>query len=240
MLIIPAIDLQDGVAVRLLRGAFDSATRYADPLDALRGFAASGARWVHIVDLDGAKAGRPVQHEQIARLAAETKVSIQCGGGVRARAHVDALLDAGVARVVVGSVAARQPEEVSAWIADLGPERICVALDVRIGAHGWEVAADGWADSSGRTLSQALDAFPAGGLRHALVTDISRDGALSGANVTLMSALRELRPDIAFQASGGVADLADLKALRTAGADAVIIGRALYENRFTLEDALAV
>src|SRR5690606_3301577 len=111
----------DGVAVRLLRGDFDSATRYADPLDTLRDFAKSGAAWAHIVDLDGAKAGRPAQHDLIARLAAENRLAIQCGGGVRARAHADALLAAGAARVVVGSLAVRRPEEVRAWIEELGP-----------------------------------------------------------------------------------------------------------------------
>ncbi|OQW58499.1 MAG: 1-(5-phosphoribosyl)-5-((5-phosphoribosylamino)methylideneamino)imidazole-4-carboxamide isomerase [Proteobacteria bacterium HN_bin10] len=240
MLIIPAIDLQNGAAVRLLRGAFDSATQYGDPAEVLRGFAEAGAAWTHIVDLDGAKAGAPVQHELIARLAAETDLSIQCGGGVRARGHVEALLAAGVARVVVGSLAVRNPNEVLHWIASFGAERICVALDVRTGADGWDVATDGWAKAGGLTLNQALGAFPPGTLRHALVTDISRDGALTGSNVALMAELTRQRPDIAFQASGGVASLDDIRAQRAAGATAIIIGRALYERRFTLEAALAV
>lgn len=240
MLIIPAIDLQNGAAVRLLRGAFDNATQYGAPIDALRRFAEAGAQWVHIVDLDGAKARAPAQHDLIGGLAAATSVKIQSGGGVRAREHVESLLSAGVARVVVGSVAVRQPDDVLKWIEAFGAERICVALDVRAADGGWDVAADGWVAGAGRSLQQALDAFPPGALRHALVTDITRDGALTGSNVALMSALREARPDIAFQASGGVASLADLTALRDVGANAVIIGRALYEQRFTLEDALAV
>ncbi|WP_395648256.1 1-(5-phosphoribosyl)-5-[(5-phosphoribosylamino)methylideneamino] imidazole-4-carboxamide isomerase [Terricaulis sp.] len=240
MLIIPAIDLQSGGAVRLLRGAFDAATQYGDPDEALDRFVTAGAAWVHIVDLDGAKAGEPCQHDLIARLAQTGGVRIQSGGGVRTRAHVEALLAAGVSRVVVGSVAARRPLEVRDWLAEFGADRVCVALDVRRRAGGWEVAADGWTSAGAAKLEAALDAFPPGVLRHALVTDISRDGALSGSNVSLMTELVSMRSDIAFQASGGVATLSDITAQREAGAAALIVGRALYEQRFTLEDALAL
>lgn len=240
MLIIPAIDLQAGGAVRLLHGAFDSATQYGDPAEALSRFAAAGAAWVHIVDLDGAKAGEPRQQALVAELASRGALRIQSGGGVRSDSHVKALLDAGVARVVVGSVAVRRPKEVRAWIEEFGADRICVALDVRPQGDDWEVAVDGWTGGGGNTLANALDQFPPGILRHALVTDISRDGALTGSNATLMTGLVRLRPDIAFQASGGVASLADISTQRAAGAAALIVGRALYERRFTLEEALAV
>lgn len=239
MLIIPAIDLQNGAAVRLLRGAFDTATQYGDPRDALRAFEQAGAAWVHIVDLDGAKAGAPVQHQLIAMLAKETGAKIQAGGGVRTRAHVETLLAAGVARVVFGSIAVREPERVRAWLTEFGAERLCVALDVRRDGAAWIVSTDGWASSSGRTLDAVLSDFPQD-LKHVLVTDISRDGALSGANAELMATLVEMRPELNFQASGGVADLEDIRAQRAAGAKAIIIGRALYEQRFTLEAALAV
>lgn len=240
MLIIPAIDLQNGACVRLLRGDFDDATQYGDPFAQLRQFEEAGAEWVHIVDLDGARARAPVQHELIGRLAAETRCKIQCGGGVRERTHVEALLEAGVSRVVVGSVSVQRPDDVRAWIASFGAERICVALDVRASGADWDVAVSGWEASGGRSLDEALDAFPPGTLEHALVTDISRDGALSGANAELMRSLGARRPDVQFQASGGVATLADLSELRAIGASAVIVGRALYEKRFTLEDALAL
>lgn len=240
MLIIPAIDLMDGRCVRLLRGDFDDATQYGDPVEQLRLFAEAGAPWVHVVDLDGARNRAPAQIELIRTLASAAAVSLQCGGGVRSRDDVAALLDAGVARVVVGSVAARQPEQVRAWIAEFGADRICVALDVRATGEGWQVAADGWTAGAGVSLETALAAFPEGLLRHVLVTDISRDGALSGANTALMAALTNLRPSIAFQASGGVATLDDLAALKEAGASAAIVGRALYEQRFTLEAALAL
>lgn len=240
MLIYPAIDLQNGVCVRLLRGDFDAATRYGDPFAQLAAFASAGAEWVHIVDLDGARAGAPAQHELIGRLARETSLWIQCGGGVRTRAHIDALLDAGAQRVVLGSVAVRAPAEVRNWIADVGAERICVAFDVRVADSGWEVATDGWALGGGVSLDELLALYPPGAIKHALVTDISRDGALTGANTALMRDLVARRPDIAFQASGGVASLNDLAAVKAAGAHGVIVGRALYERRFTLEAALAV
>jgi phosphoribosylformimino-5-aminoimidazole carboxamide ribotide isomerase len=150
------------------------------------------------------------------------------------------LLDAGVARVVVGSVAAREPEWVRAWMAEFGVERLCLAFDVRAVNGGWQVAADGWIAGAGKDIAQALDAYPSADGLHVLVTDISRDGALTGPNLDLIAAIRRLRPDVRLQASGGVQSLADLQALRAAGAAAAIVGRALYERCFTLEDALAL
>lgn len=240
MLIIPAIDLHEGRCVRLLEGRFDAVTRYGDPIAQLGEFEATGAAWVHIVDLDGAKMKAPAQHDLIARLVAESGLKIQCGGGVRAREHVATLLGAGVARVVVGSVAAREPERVRDWIAEFGAESLCLAFDVRAVGTDWHVAADAWTANAGKTLSEALNAFPPGEAAHVLVTDISRDGALVGPNVALMAHLHGERPDITFQASGGVQRLDDLRALREAGAAATIVGRALYERLFSLEDALAL
>lgn len=239
MLIIPAIDLQNGKCVRLAQGRFEDVTHYGDPLPQLAAFAGAGARWVHIVDLDGARLGQPAQHDAIGRLAANGAVLIQSGGGVRERAHVEALLAAGVSRVVIGSAAIRRPEDVRAWIADLGVERICCAFDVREADGAFEVVVDGWTKGGGVSLEHALDFYPPGVLKHILVTDVSRDGVLTGPNVALMRMLARLRPDLKVQASGGVATLDDLVQLRATGADAAIVGRALYEKRFSLEAALA-
>lgn len=240
MLIFPAIDLREGVCVRLLQGRFDDVTQYGDPIAQVRRFAETGAEWVHVVDLDGARVGAPRQYNLIGRLARETGLKVQCGGGVRTRRDVEMLLDGGAARVVIGTIAARNPESIRDWIAAFGVERVCVALDVRAMGDGWEVAANGWASGVGRTLDDVLAAYPSGALKHVLVTDIARDGALQGPNVALMRAIHATRPDLALQASGGVASLADLRALLETGAAAVIIGRALYEARFALEDALAL
>jgi phosphoribosylformimino-5-aminoimidazole carboxamide ribotide isomerase len=240
MLILPAIDLKQGACVRLTQGRFDSVTEYGDPFERIRSFSDAGSEWVHIVDLDGARAKEPRQHKLIARLVAETHLRVQSGGGVRTREHVATLLNAGVARVVVGSTAARDPESVRNWVTEFGSARICVALDVRGVGDDWEVVADGWEVGAGVRLMDALAQFPPGSLAHILVTDISRDGALTGPNVSLMGAIRAARPDLALQASGGVSRLEDLTALREAGATAAIVGRALYERRFTLEAALAL
>lgn len=239
MLIYPAIDLQAGRCVRLVQGRFEEATVYgADPFEPLARFEAAGASWAHVVDLDGAQAGCPVQHALIRRMASETKVKLQTGGGVRAAVDIEALLDAGVSRVVVGSAAVQRPQEVRDWIERFGAEQICLALDVREADSGYEVAVRGWAERSGVSLDEALRLYPAGAARHVLITDVSRDGILSGPNEALISALAALRPDLQIQASGGVASLADLQALRTAGAAGAIVGRALYEGRFSLTEAL--
>lgn len=240
MLIIPAIDLREGACVRLSQGEFDAVTAYGDPFDRLREFADAGAEWVHIVDLDGAKSRAPAQYDLIGRLANASRARIQSGGGVRSREHVSTLLETGVARVVVGSIAVRDAAMVRDWIAQFGAARICVALDVRRVADDWEVAADGWTVGSGVRLDDALAAYPVGELRHVLVTDVSRDGMLAGPNVALMQLIREGRPDLQLQASGGVSRLDDIASLRATGASAAIIGRALYEACFTLEAALAV
>jgi phosphoribosylformimino-5-aminoimidazole carboxamide ribotide isomerase len=240
MVIIPAIDLKGGACVRLMQGRFDQVTDYGEPFARLGDFAAAGAAWVHIVDLDGARLGAPAQHDLIARLAGDTPLHVQCGGGVRSREHIETLLDAGAARVVVGSAAIGDPAAAQDWIGEFGADRICVALDVRREADLWQVAINGWTVGSGVTLSDALDAYAPGTLLHVLVTDVSRDGALSGPNVALMKEIRSQRPDLELQASGGASTLDDLAALRDVGASAAIVGRALYEGRFTLEDALAL
>lgn len=240
MLILPAIDILGGRCVRLSLGKFDDTTTYGDPLEQLAVFEAAGAAWIHVVDLDGARDGAPAQHETLARLAQNTRVNIQCGGGVRQRNHVQSLLDAGVARVVVGSTAVTRPQEVREWISFFGAERICCAFDVQPANDGFDVRVKGWTQSAGIRLNEALALYPAATLTHVLVTDVSRDGVLSGPNVTLMRTLAAMRPDLRVQASGGVSSLADLEALRTTGAAAAIVGRALYERKFSLETALAL
>lgn len=226
--------------MRLAQGRFDAITDYGDPFAQLMRFERAGATWAHVVDLDGARLGRPFQTALIARLAEKTSLNVQCGGGVRTRADVEALFDAGAARVVIGSAAVRDPCAARAWIDAFGPDRICVALDLRMRDGDFAVAADGWAADGGRSLEAALVEFPAGSLRHLLVTDISRDGTLTGPNIGLMKMVCDRRPDLELQASGGVSTLSDLATLKAAGAGAAIVGRALYEERFSLEAALAL
>ena len=239
MIVYPAIDLRGGVCVRLMHGRFDQVTQYdEDPLARLTTFAKAGADWVHVVDLDGAEQGRAVQHALIGRLASAGLAKIQSGGGVRAVADVERLLDAGVSRVVVGSLAVSAPGTVTGWLERFGAERLTLALDVRI-ADGVPVPAlKGWTEAAGIDLWTALGAYPEGLLKHVLITDVGRDGALTGPNLELLAEVRRRRPDLAIQASGGVSALDDLTAARAAGCAGAIVGRAIYEGRFTVEQAL--
>lgn len=240
MLILPAIDLRGGECVRLLQGRFDAVTRYdADPFARAAAFRAAGAEALHVVDLDGAEVGEPRQHALIGEIARASGLKVQAGGGVRTRGDVARLLEAGASRAVVGSAAVRKPEDVVDWLQDFGPERIVLALDVRLTERGPEVLTHGWTEDSGVDLWTALDRLAEGAPKHVLVTDVARDGALTGPNLPLIEKITSRRPDLALQASGGVAELDDLAPLNAAGAAAAVVGKALYENRFTLEQAIA-
>lgn len=240
MIVYPAIDLRGGVCVRLMHGRFDAVTHYDDdPVARLAAFAASGAGWAHIVDLDGAEVGRAVQHGLIGDMARAVDIRIQSGGGVRSAADVAALIDAGVARVVVGSLAVSDPATVAGWLERFGPDRLTVAIDVKANGDRWVPALKGWTEDAGVDLWTALDRYPPGSARHLLVTDVGRDGALTGPNLDLLGQIIERRPDLEVQASGGVSSLADLTAVRALGCDGAIVGRALYEGCFTVAEALA-
>ena len=240
MIVYPAIDLRDGACVRLMHGRFDQVTRYDDdPVSRLAAFAAAGATWAHIVDLDGAEGGRAVQHALIGTLAAAVDIRIQSGGGVRSADDVQSLLDAGVARVVVGSLAVSQPSTVTDWLARFGADRITLAIDVKADGDRWIPALKGWTEAAEVDLWAALDRYPPGLARHLLVTDVGRDGALTGPNTDLLAEIVRRRPDLKVQASGGVSQLSDLTAARAAGCDGAIVGRAIYEGRFTVAEAVA-
>jgi phosphoribosylformimino-5-aminoimidazole carboxamide ribotide isomerase len=174
-----------------------------------------------------------VQHALIASLASAVPLRLQVGGGVRSRDHVAQMLDAGCERVVIGSLAVREPELMRGCIEEFGAERITLALDVRMTARGPEVAVSGWTESSGSTLWTVAKRFP--DARHLLLTDIGRDGELAGPNFALCDEAVERLPHLDVQASGGVSSLADLRRLRTAGA---IVGKAFWEGRVRLEEAL--
>lgn len=236
MMIYPAMDLMGGRAVRLRQGRFDRSTTYgAQPADALREFAEAGAECAHVVDLDGARAGRPVQHGLIANLADSTPLKLQAGGGFRTREQVERMLKAGVARVVIGSLAVQEPRLVGEWLDEFGPERITLSVDVRMSAGTPIVAVSGWTESSGLTLWDVVGLYPTA--RHLLLTDIGRDGMLTGPNFALLDEAVERLPGFRIQASGGISAIADLRRLSTDGA---IVGKALWEGRFSLEEALSL
>jgi phosphoribosylformimino-5-aminoimidazole carboxamide ribotide isomerase len=241
MIIYPAIDLRGGRVVRLNEGRFDQETSYGDnPLAVARGFASAGALWLHLVDLDGAKDPADRQVALVEALIRESGLLVQTGGGIRDESQVEALLKAGAQRVIVGSLAAKNPGLVRGWLKLFGAGRIVLAPDVRLDSDGVpRIAAAGWQESTGIPLNEFLADYLSAGLVHMLCTDISRDGRLTGPNSALYRSLARSFPALQIQASGGVSSLDDLRALRTLGAAGAIVGRALYENKFTLAEALA-
>lgn len=238
MNLLPAIDLIGGRCVRLSQGDFARETSYSDdPAAALADFVVGGAGEAHLVDLDGARAGAPRQHSLFAALARSTDLKLQVAGGFRSADQVAAMLDAGVNRVVIGSLALADPAAFTAMLDRFGPDRLTLALDVRLHGEAAIVATHGWQNGSGQTLADVLGQFPA--VRHLLVTDIARDGMMTGPNVALMRTILARFPDVELQASGGVAELGDLDALRHAGAAAAIVGKAIWEGRFTVAEGIA-
>ena len=236
-MIIPAIDLIDGRVVRLHQGDYGAERSYGDdPLERLQAYEAAGARLLHIVDLTGAKDPGKRQIPLLKHLLSNLSVPVQTGGGVRTEEDVRALLDAGAARVVVGSTAVRRTEEVLRWMRTFGADRIVLALDVRIDAAGRRtIAVSGWQESSGVVIEDLIRAFEPAGLRHVLTTDISRDGMLCGPAVALYADLQRRFPQVEITVSGGVSSPDDIARLEREGLRSVIVGKALYEGRITLE-----
>jgi phosphoribosylformimino-5-aminoimidazole carboxamide ribotide isomerase len=234
----PSIDLRGGRCVRLYQGDYGRETAYdGDPVVVARGFAAGGAPWVHVVDLDAARTGEPVNRRVVAAIAAAVDVPVQVGGGVRDDAAADALLGAGVGRVVVGTAALDDP----AWVRRLAarhPGRVALGLDAR----GREVAVRGWVEGSGRELVEVAESYADAGMAALVVTSIGRDGTLEGPDLDQLAAVLAASA-IDLVASGGVGTLDHLRALagleaggrRLAGA---IVGRALYDGAFGVPEAL--
>jgi phosphoribosylformimino-5-aminoimidazole carboxamide ribotide isomerase len=241
MQLYPAIDLRHGRVVRLVQGDFAQETRYAtDALELAKVYEQQGANWLHVVDLDGAKGDAAASQGNmriIENIARSTRMAVQTGGGVRTEADVRARLDAGAKRIVVGSLAIRAPDTVISWLALFGPAHLALALDAKADASGtfW-VHTAGWQEAAHTELFACAQRFERAGFHHALVTDIARDGMLAGPNIALYQALSAALSTLSVQASGGVANLADLTALR-ANAAGVIIGKALLEGKFTLTQA---
>ncbi|MCD9029604.1 1-(5-phosphoribosyl)-5-[(5-phosphoribosylamino)methylideneamino]imidazole-4-carboxamide isomerase [Luteimonas sp. BDR2-5] len=237
----PAIDIRNGRVVRLAQGDYGQETRYGDdPLAQIQAYAAAGARWLHLVDLDAARAGGYTLAPLLARIRATTGLQVQTGGGVRSHDDVARILDAGAARVVIGSLAVRDSALVLDWIDAFGPERITVALDTRCDRGGvWRLPVHGWTETADETLDVFARRYAAGGLRHLLSTDIARDGMLSGPNLALYAHLRALVPGVRLQASGGVRDLDDVLAARAQGCAGIVLGRALLEGRLSVAEAVA-
>ncbi len=238
-MIFPAIDLMDRRCVRLVKGDFNRRTDYeTTPIDVAKSYAADGAEWMHVVDLDGAKLGVSTQSDLIMELAKESGLKVQTGGGIRDARQINALLTGGVTRAVIGSLAVSNKELVASWMKEFGAEKIVLALDINIGTDGRpRPALKGWTEESSETLWDVINAYK--DVKTLLVTDISKDGVLGGANVELYKQIMSRYPHIDLITSGGVGTLDHVRALKALKPHGVIIGKALYENKFTLKDAIA-
>ncbi len=237
MILYPAIDLKGGQCVRLLRGDMNAATVFGDdPAAQAARFESAGCRWLHVVDLDGAFAGRPANAEAVGAILGRVAVPVQLGGGVRDMGAIEAWLDRGVARVILGTVAVRDPGLVREAAREF-PGQVAVGVDARDG----RVAVQGWAETTELTALDLARRFEGAGVAALIYTDIDRDGAMQGPNVAATAALARA-VSIPVIASGGVSSLDDLRALKACGAplDGAISGRALYDGRIDLAEAIAV
>ncbi|HEY4093600.1 MAG TPA: 1-(5-phosphoribosyl)-5-[(5-phosphoribosylamino)methylideneamino]imidazole-4-carboxamide isomerase [Luteibacter sp.] len=238
---IPAIDLRDGKVVRLFKGDYEQQTTFAfDPVGLAQRYAQEGATWLHVVDLDGARSGHFENLPTLMAIASVAGLAVQAGGGIRDEDGVRRLLDAGVARVVVGSIAIREPDSVAAWIRRYGHEKIVLALDTRLRGGEWRLPSAGWTADEDRTLDDLLPFYEAAGARHLLCTDIDRDGTMTGPNTALYRHVAAIAPTLDVQASGGVRSLHDVAGLAFQGVAGVILGRSLLQGEFSMAEALAV
>jgi phosphoribosylformimino-5-aminoimidazole carboxamide ribotide isomerase len=237
LILYPAIDIRDGKAVRLVQGDYERETRYDDdPVVAARRWVDGGARWLHVVDLDGARAGEPVNLEHVRRIVAAVGVPVQVGGGLRDSKKVEEAISSGAERVVLGTAAVRDPEMAAAIAAAHG-DRVVASVDSRSG----EVAAEGWTESSGLGTSEVIAALSERGISRFVYTPVDVDGLMEGPDLdSLHEVAKATGAELIY--SGGVGSLEHLRALAELGLDnlgGVIVGRALYEGRFTVAEAQA-
>ncbi|MBQ3775035.1 MAG: 1-(5-phosphoribosyl)-5-[Ruminobacter sp.] len=240
-MIIPAIDLIGGKVVRLYQGDYSRKTEYdADPQERFDLYVSEGAKFLHLVDLDGAKDTSKRQLDVISELIKNTPVPVEIGGGIRTEKDVEDLLNIGTERVVVGSAAVKDPKMAKDWFRRFGAEHIVLALDINIDpATGKRfIAIKGWQENSAVTIEDLINDFAEVNLKYVLCTDISRDGTLKGSNVDLYRDLHNIFPHIDFLASGGIGSLDDVAAVRDSGAAGIIIGRSLLEGKFTVKEAV--
>ena len=231
--IVPAIDLIDGRCVRLSQGDYGQKKVYdGDPADLAAQFADCGVPRLHLVDLDGAKAGAPRNLATLEKIAARVGIELEWGGGISSEEALQAVFEAGATHAIVGSVAARKPELFRAWLREPFGGRLILGADVRDG----RIAVSGWLEETALRIEDLVETFLPAGLREAIVTDISRDGMLAGPSFDLYPALQARFPGVTFTVSGGIASMDDIRRLDALGLRKVIAGKAIYEQRITLKD----
>jgi phosphoribosylformimino-5-aminoimidazole carboxamide ribotide isomerase len=231
MKIIPAIDIIDGSCVRLSQGDYNRKTTYSsDPLSVARSFEDAGLKRLHLVDLDGAKAGKIMNAAVLEKIAANTQLQIDFGGGIHIEESVASVINAGATWVTVGSVAVKAPEKLEQWIARFGGDRFMLGADV----NGTKLAVSGWTETTDVEIVPFLDKWTAAGIQQVFCTDISKDGLLEGPSTALYRSLLQRFPHLQLIASGGVSSIEDLQVLRELGCSAAIVGKAIYENKITV------
>lgn len=236
MKIIAAIDIMEGKCVRLTQGDFGKVKVYVeDPVDMARKFEDANLEYIHVVDLEGAQRGGVVNWQTIEDIRAKTALRIDFGGGVKTTEDVEALLDLNIDRINVGSVAVREPQKFKEWIDRFGADNFILSTDVK----GNEIKVNGWQDKSGVTIYDIIQQYEPTGIENVTCTDISADGTLGGPNFALYKKLINRFPKMKFIASGGVASMEDLENLKYIGVRGVIIGKAIYEGRLSLEELAA-
>jgi phosphoribosylformimino-5-aminoimidazole carboxamide ribotide isomerase len=234
VIVYPAIDIRGGHCVRLVEGDFTRETTFdTNPVYAAERWVSAGAEWIHVVDLDAAIAGQPVNREAVSDILEAVDVPIQLGGGMRMPEHVDAALGSGVQRVVIGTRAISSPSFVTDLVQRWGPDRIALGLDARDG----KLAGSGWIDQTDVLATDVADTLTSAGVEHIVYTDIRRDGTLSGPNLPALAEMIAIAGP-AVIASGGIGLIADVEQVRDLGAGGVIIGRALYDRRVDLAEAI--
>jgi len=231
--IIPSIDLVDGKCVRLTQGNFDEKKIYdSDPVAVAKRFAEAGIERLHLVDLDGAKAGKVINHQILERISAETKLKIDFGGGIKSDDDIQKVFDCGANQVTAGTIAVQNPKLVLSWIQKFGKDKIILGADVLNGI----VRINGWVNPSEIKLFDFITNYQWHGIRYVLCTDIEKDGMMKGSSVDLYKSIIKQFPEMRVIASGGVSSIEEIKQLNKIGCYGVVIGKAIYENLISLED----
>lgn len=233
MRIIPAIDIIDGKCVRLTQGDYGRKTVYNEnPADVAKSFEDAGIKYLHLVDLDGAKAGKVINWKVVESITKATKLEVDFGGGIKTDEEIQGLFDRGIQQVNLGSIAVKEPQKVKAWIQKFGKKKIILSADVKAEM----ISINGWQEDSALTINTFIKGYLGHGIEFVTCTDISTDGMLSGPNIELYKTLLLTFPQLNLIASGGVSNMEDIRELRRIGVDGVIVGKAIYEGKIQLEE----
>ena len=232
--LIPAIDIISGQCVRLTKGDYDQKTVYGKPLDMAKEFEQIGFERLHVVDLDGAKSRHIVNDKVLSEITANTKLTVDFGGGIKTHQDIEAAFNAGAKMVTIGSIAVTEPKLFTWWLQKYGPDRVILGADVRNG----KISINGWKEDSEEDLLPFLKKYVDAGVKNVLCTEISKDGTLAGPAIELYREVMNAYPDLHLIASGGVSSIDDIKALDKAGIPAVVFGKAIYEGRIDLRELI--